>query len=167
MAPTDIDALSAVAQEILDAVVIVLDTTAAGAPSSQFMTAARPAIDCEFVAVQMMRLAEDTTSPLTLTETKLRKHFGNIILASYTVWVVRCAPVIDGLRPPSDAQKTANAITVQTDAWALWNGIRAVQDDLFDACLGVYIDGGTPVPESGGFVGWQFAFRASIEGYEN
>ena len=143
----------------------ILDTTTARAPASQFLSPTRPAFDCEFVAVQVARLAEDTTSPLSLTATKKRNHFGNIILATFLIYVVRCAPMMVGANPPTDAAKTASATTVQEDAWAIWNGIRDQQDELFDDCLGVYFDGGTPIQESGGYVGWLFQIRASIEGY--
>lgn len=159
------DSLTVTAQAVLDATVTILDTTTALAPESQFLTPSRPAIDCEFVAVQVSRLMEDRTSPLGITETKKRNKFGNIIIATLIIWVVRCGPDISAGVPPSDADKTANATTVQTDGWVLWNGIRAIQDTLFDACLGVYFDGGTPVQESGGFVGWQFQLGVSVEGY--
>jgi hypothetical protein len=165
MPPTTLQQLTTVAQAVLDEAVAILDTTVAEAPESQFLTATRPAIDCEFVAVQVSRITEDTTSPLGITETKKRNAFGNIILATFVIWVVRCGPDISGGLPPSDAGKTANATIVQEDAWALWNGFRDAQDVLFDGCLGVYFDGGTPVQESGGFVGWTFQIRASIEGY--
>lgn len=165
MAPTTIDQLNLVATDLLNAVVTILNTTDALAPNSQFLTPARPAFDCEFVAVQVSRLAEDTTAPLNVTATKKRNVFGNIIIATFVIYVVRCAPMMVGSSPPTDAAKTASAATVHQDGWSLWNGIRDQQDDLFDACLGVYFDGGVPIPEAGGYVGWQFQIRASIEGY--
>lgn len=157
--------LTITAQALLDTTITILDTTPAGAPESQYLTPAKPAFDCEFVAVQVARLAEDTTAPLNLTQTKRRNVFGNIILATFVIYVVRCAPMMVGSSPPTDAAKTASATTVQEDAWSLWNGIRDQQDELFDNCLGVYFDGGLPIPESGGYVGWTFQIRASIEGY--
>lgn len=158
--------MTALAHALLDTTVDILNTTTALAPASQFLTPSRPAFDCEFVAVQISRLAEDATSPTATLDTKRRKHFGNIILATFIIYVVRCAPQITGANPPTDAQKTASAEMVYEDAWYLWNGIRSEQDDLFDGCLGVYFDGGLPIQEQGGFVGWQFQIRASIEGYE-
>lgn len=160
-----LERLTVLAQAVLDACVTILNTTTALAPTSQFLTPARPAFDCEFVAVWVSRLSEDNTSPLNITSTKRRNHFGNVILATFVIYVVRCAPMIQGSSPPTDAAKTASAATVQEDGWALWNGIRDVQDTLFDDCLGVYFDGGVPIEERGGYVGWQFTFRASIEGY--
>ena len=153
------------AQALLDASVTILETTPSGAPHSQFLTSGRPAIDCEFVGVQVARLAEDATSPLSVLDTKRRNHFGNIIMATYIIYVVRCGPSIKSGLPPTDNSKTENASMVFKDGWVLWNGIRDMQDDLFDGCLGVYFDGGVPIEEQGGYVGWVFQIRASIEGY--
>lgn len=161
-----LDRLADTAQAVLDASVAILDAeTDDGAPTSQFLCTGRPAFDCAFVAVQIPRLAEDSTSPLGLLETKRRNRFGNIILPTFTIYVVRCGPDIKNGLPPSDAAKTANARMVLRDGWVLWNGIRDIQDDLFDDCLGVYFDGGLPIQEQGGYVGWQFQIRAQIEGY--
>jgi len=166
MPPDPLDRLTDYAQSLLDAVVIILGTTDAGAPASQFLTPAAPAFDCEFVAVQVALLSEESTSPLSpLMATGNRNRFGNIILVSYDVYVVRCGPEIIGGQPPSDAAKTASAALVQQDGWALWNGLREVQDTLFDDCIGAYFDGGAPIEESGGFIGWAFSMRAAIEGY--
>lgn len=167
MPPTDINQLGDVAQELLDTVVTIIATTDAGVPNSQYLTPSRPAFDCEFIAVQTAYLLEDATSPLAALETKKRNHFGNIIVATFIIYVVRCAPEIVGGNPPSDAAKSASARTVMQDGWALWNGLRSVQDDIFDACLGIYFEAGVPIQEQGGFVGWQFSIRASVEGYEN
>jgi len=165
MPPTNIDQLGTVAQVVLDEAVTILNTTSALAPASQFLTAARPAFDCEFVAVQTSYLAEDATSPLAVLETKKRNKFGNIIIATFAIYVVRCAPQIQGSNPPTDAAKTANTLMVLQDGWALWNGFRVAQDDIFDGCLGVYFEAGIPIQEQGGYVGWLFTIRASIEGY--
>jgi hypothetical protein len=162
------DLLGDQAQALLDTMVSVLDAeTDLGAPASQFLTPAAPAFDCEFCAVQATLIAEDFTSPSSILEQKLRGKFGNIIVVSYTMYVVRdCAPVISGGQLPTDAAKTESARIVLKDGYVLWNGIRSAQDTLFDDCLGVYFDGGVPVPERGQFMGWTFQIRASIDGYE-
>lgn len=166
MAPTSIDQLTILANAVLDTTVTILNTTAAMAPESQFLTPSRPAFDCEFVAVQVARLAEAATSPLTpALAPGNRNRLGNVILASYIIYVVRCAPEMNGNFAPTDAAKTISAAIVQQDGWALWNGWRDQQDEIFDDCAGVYFDGGVPIQEEGGFVGWTFQFRAMIEGY--
>jgi len=166
MAPTSLAQLTIVAQAVLDSSVAILNTTTAGAPTSQFLTPSKPAFDCEFVAVQVARLGEEQTSPLT-TSMILgnRDRFGNVILATYILYVVRCAVEWDGANPPTDAAKTAGAAQVQEDGWALWNGWRDEQPFIFDDCTGVHFDGGVPIQEEGAFVGWQFILRGMIEGY--
>lgn len=166
MPPDPQDALTIKAQALLDTVVTILNTTPSLAPESQYLTPSQPAFDCEFVAVQVSRLAEEFTSPLTpVMATGNRNRLGNVILASYIVYVVRCAPVMQGMNAPTDAAKTASAHEVQRDGWVIWNGIREAQDELFDDCIGVHFDGGMPIQEMGAFVGWAFQIRAMIEGY--
>lgn len=166
MPPTTIAELGSVTQALLDEVVDILGTTTLGPPPNQFLSPATPAIDCEFVAVETTYLQEDFTSPLAILETKKRNVFGNVIIATWVIWVVRCAPQMEGHNAPTDAAKTEAALVVMEDGWALWNGLRAAQDTLFDNCLGVYFDQGTPLREQGGYMGWTFQIRASIEGYE-
>jgi hypothetical protein len=166
MPTTSLAELTIVAQAVLDTTVTILNTTPALAPDSQFLTPSRPAFDCEFVAVQVARLGEETTSPLTTAMVVgNRDRFGNVILATYVIYVVRCAPEMQGSNPPTDAAKTASATTIQEDGWAIWNGWRDQQDFVFDDCIGVHFDGGVPIQEEGGFIGWQFQLRAMIEGY--
>lgn len=166
MPPDPQDALTTTAQALLDTTVAILNTTPSLAPESQYLTPSQPAFDCEFVAVQVSRLAEEATSPLTpVMATGNRNRLGNVILATYIIYVVRCAPVMDGFNPPTDAAKTASAAQTQRDGWVIWNAIRDQQDTLFDDCIGVHFDGGLPIQEQGAFVGWAFQIRAMIEGY--
>lgn len=151
-------------QALLDAVVGILETTAAGVPPSQFLTVARPAFDCEFVAVQLSRLTDDSTSPGGLPS-KRRNVFGNVPLPTLDIFVVRCTtPLLNG-QLPTDEAKTETALMIQEDAWALWNGLRDMQNELFDGCIGAYFDYGIPIAERGGFVGWQMTIRPAVEGY--
>lgn len=156
--------LGVLSQAVLDAVVGILESTSAGAPASQFVTVARPAFDCEFVAVQLSRLADDATTPGGLGA-KRRNVFGNIPLPTLDIFVVRCTTQVTNGMHPTDAAKTETALMVQEDAWALWNGLRAVQDEIFDGCTGVYFDYGIPIAERGGYVGWTMSIRSPIEGY--
>jgi hypothetical protein len=164
--PDPQDRITLQAQALLDESVDILNTTPTQAPPSQFLCTARPPIDCEFVAVQMARIAEDNTSPLAVLSTKKRKEFGNIILLTYVIWVIRCAPEPTRKGAPTDAEKTRISGIVMKDGWVLWNGIRIAQNEIFDGCEGIYFDGGTPVAESGGFQGWTFQIRASLPGYD-
>lgn len=165
--PDPTDRIVEQATALLDEVVAILNAeTAEGAPKSQFLCTARPPIDCEFVAVQLPRISEDTTSPLGVTGTKRRDDFGNIILITYVVWVIRCAPMPTRTGAPTDAEKSRISGNTMKDGWVIWNGIRVAQDELFDACLGVYFDGWNSFPEQGGFQGGTFQIRVSLAGYD-
>lgn len=165
LTPNTSVSLGLLSRALLDAAVGILATTGAGAPVHQFVTVARPAFDCEMVAVQLSRLADDATSPAGLGS-KRRNVFGNIPLPSLDVFVIRCTtPLPNSGEFPSDEAKTETAMIVQEDAWVLWNGLRDQQDELFDGCTGVYFDYGIPVAERGGYVGWQMSIRSPIGGY--
>lgn len=163
-----VSTLTDYAQQVLDVAETALATTSAGAPDSVFLSASRPAWDCcPFLAVQVQSLGEEQTSPLTPGGTAQRSTLGSVILATYHVYAVRCAAGTgnqDGI--PTDDEKSATALTVQEDGWALWNGFRAAvrNGDLFDTCTGVHFDGGTAIPEQGGCVGWIMQMRAYIPG---
>lgn len=149
-----------------------LATTDAGVPDRVFLSPSPPIWDCcPFLNVYVAGLREETTSPISpIAETALRGKFGNVILATYVITAVRCAPVPAGLNGlPSVADIQASAIEVEQDGWALWNGIRHAHADgvIFDRCIGVHFDGGSPIAEQGGCVGWQFQIRASIPGIPN
>lgn len=165
MPPGTLISLGLLSQAVLDRAVEIIETTTAGAPASRFVSVAKPAIDCEFVAVQLGRLGDDNTTPTGL-DAKRRHVFGHVPLAMYEIYVVRCTtPLLNG-QLPTDEAKTETALMVQEDAWALWNGLRDVQDELFDGCTGVYIDFGLPLAERGGYVGWITSIRVPIEGYQ-
>lgn len=167
MPPDPTDRIVEQAQALLDETVAILNgETTVGAPASQFLCTARPPIDCEFVAVQLPRMAEDTTSPLNVTSTKRRNDFGNIILITYVLWVIRCGPKLTNKGVPTDAEKTRVSGITMKDGWVIWNGIRIAQDELFDPCLGIYFDGWNSFPEQGGYQGGTFQIRVDLGGYD-
>ena len=167
-----VDTLGQYAAQVLAVAEDALSTTNAGVPDRTFLTAWPPAFDCcPFLAVATLPLREAPTSPLAPPEEQaLRTRFGNVILAQYTIWAVRCAAQTP---PGGDFPRTQDitevALTVLQDGWALWNGIRHAHEDgdLFDGCLGVHFDGAVSIPEQGGCVGVQMQIRASIPGIPN
>lgn len=171
MAASDVHTLSDYAQAVLAVCEDSLATTDDGTPDRSYVTAAPPTWDCcPFLSVYVARLAEETTSPVSpLPATAQRGEFGNIILATYVITAVRCAAAPQGTQLPSIAAMQAVADQVDQDGWALWNGLRhAVANGvIFDNCTGVHFDGGNPIVEQGGCVGWSFNIRASIPGIPN
>lgn len=170
--PSDITTLNDQALALLDICEQALAATDAGAPTNVYLDASPPAIDCcPLLAIVALPLAEDVTSPLTPSPaTALRTTLGNVIRVTYTIYAYRCAavPQKNG-QPPTPAEKTAVALTVQQDGWALWNGVRhAIANGLFgDTCLGVYFDPLRYLPAEGGCVGVVFQVRAQIDGIPN
>jgi hypothetical protein len=166
--PSTVSTLSDYADELLGVAIDALNTTAAGAPDRSYVSPAQPTFDCcPMLSVVVNSLTEEATSPAAPAgATARRTTFGSIILAGYQVWAIRCAPSIDGNQLPSPSEIAASALEVQEDGWALWNGLRhaVARGDIFDSCVGVHFDGGVPINEQGGCVGWLFRIRAMIPG---
>jgi len=170
--PSTVTTLSDYADQLLGVCAEALATTTGGVPDRVYVSPSNPAFDCcPFLSVVVAGLEEAGTSPIAPIEVIARRgDFGNIILAAYTIWSLRCAPTaIEGTSLPSVTDIALVAAQVQEDGWALWNAIRHAHADgeIFDGCLGVHFDGGQPIPEQGGCVGWLFRIRASIEGIPN
>jgi hypothetical protein len=166
--PSTVETLSDYADQVLTVAFNSLNTTTAGAPDRVYVAPAPPAFDCcPMLSVVVASLQEDNTSPVVPSPVVARRtHFGNIIIVDYQIWAIRCAPVMDGDNLPTPAQIAASALEVQEDGWALWNGFRhaILNEEIFEHCLGAYFDGGLPIAEQGGCVGWLFSIRASIPG---
>lgn len=170
--PSDVHTLGDYASDLLTVSIAALATTDSGAPVEAFVSAiAPPTFDCcPMLAVAVTGLAEAPTKPGSPAESVARRTtYGNIILAGYGIWALRCAPTVDGRQLPTMAQKVASADEVEQDGWALWNGIRhaVANGELFETCTGVHFDGGQPITEQGGCVGWVFRLRAMIPGIPN
>jgi hypothetical protein len=169
---SDIYAINEQSQALLDICEEALAATDGGTPTNSFIDASPPAIDCcPMLSVVALPIDEDVTSPLSpAPSTALRTTFGNVIRVTYTITALRCAavPQKNG-DPPTPAEKTAVALLVQQDGWALWNGVRhAVANGLFgDLCLGVYFDPVRYMPAEGGCVGVTFSVRAQLNGIPN
>lgn len=167
--PSTLTTLTEYAQAVLLVAENALADTAEGSPVRSYVSPAAPTFDCcPQLTVHVNGLFEAPTSPLSPTEaTALRTKFGNVILATYVTTAIRCAPVPNSKGNPPSAEEIGDvAVIVTEDGWALWNGFRnaIACDELFEDCLGVHFDGGVPIREQGGCVGWQFTIRAHIPG---
>lgn len=171
VAPSTIATLSDYADDVLVVAINALNTTTAGAPDRAYVSPAIPTFDCcPALLVNVAALGEANTSPTTPSQAPARRSWwGNIILATYQIWAIRCAPVIEEGVLPSPSEIAASALEVQEDGWALWNGFRhaILDDEIFTHCLGAHFLGGAPIPEQGGCVGWLFQIRAHIPGIPN
>ena len=170
MPPTTVTGLYEIAQDVLEVAEEALGTTTAGVPARSYVSPAEPAYDCEQLTVHVAGLFEAGTSPQapSLAPGKRRK-LGNVILVTYNVLVLRCGPYpeSDGSPPPAAEYELASAKVLE-DGWALWNYFHQEIncERLFETCLGAIFDGGLPIREQGGIVGWRFVLRAMLEGME-
>ena len=167
--PSTVLSLWESAGELLAVCEEALSETTAGTPERSYVTPSEPAFDCcPFLSVHVSALTVDTTAvgPGGVA-TGHRTTSGSIILATYVVNAVRCAPEIaDGKSLPTLAAIEAAAQQVEEDGWALWNRVRSAIrcGEIFRLCSEVYFDGGASIPEQGGCVGWQFQVRAALPG---
>lgn len=146
-----------------------LAETPAGVPERSYVAPAEPAFDCcPFLTVHVPALTEAPTGtgPGGVSPGH-RTMRGSIILVTYNVLAIRCAPEASGSGLPATASIEAVAEQVQADGWALWNRLRSAvaSEEIFGTCSEVYFDGGASVPEQGGCIGWRFIIRASLPGY--
>lgn len=168
--PSTIETLSQYADDLLQVCEDAIALTQAGVPERVYVSPAPPAFDCEQLTLFVNGLFEAPTSPLApIEETALRGKFGNVILVSYIIDVVRCSASGTLTAPPAASALTAVAHTVEDDMFSLWNGVRHAHEDgdIFDGCLGVHFDGITPLRDEGGFCGCEMRLRASIPGIPN
>lgn len=164
MAAADLQDL---AEAVLAASGEILDTTGNPEIARAFVSHGPPALDCcNQLAVHVAQIGEAATQAGNVLQPGLRHAFARVNLTTLFITVTRCHSVIDedGV-PPSPAELTAAAATLNSDAWALWNGLYRMQDDLFDACDLVFFDGIVPLPPQGGCAGYVMAIRFELPGY--
>lgn len=167
---SDVGSLYDLAQEVLTVARACLATTAAGEPDIHYVAPSYPAFDCcPALIVNVVTLTEESTSPVGVTATGHRASFGRLNLVALTVTALRCAPAVSSQGTVLTTDMEAVAAQVYEDAWALWCGFyHAVQDGTFEGkCEDVHFDRGQTVAEQGGCVGWQFVFRAQLDGIPN
>jgi hypothetical protein len=171
MPASTVTTLTEYANDVLVVAVDALDTTSAGVPDRAYVDTGPPAWDCcPFLTVYVAALTEAPTSPLGPgMATARRRETGYVIFATYVINAIRCAPPLGNNGLPTVAAKQAVSATVLEDGWALLNHFEHAIDnnEIFERCIGVIFDGGVPISERGGCVGWQFQIRAPIDGIPN
>ena len=168
VAVSTVDSVFEQAAELLTVCEVALATTSAGTPARTYVAPAEPPFDCcPFLSVHVPAMTEaPTASPPGGLAGADRGRTGSVILVTYMVLVVRCAPEFELERMPTPAEIEEVAQQVQQDGWAIWNELRrAIRcDEIFGLCSEVYFDGGTSVIEQGLCVGWRFTIRAALPG---
>ncbi len=159
--------LQELAEDVLDASALILATTGNPEIERAFVSHGAPALDCcNQLAVNVGQIGEAVTQAGSALQPGLRHSFARVNLTTLLITVTRCVPVPDDMGNPPDADDlTASAAMLNADAWALWNGLYRMQDELFEACDLVFFDGSTPLPPQGACAGWMMQIRFELQGY--
>lgn len=169
MADSTITSLYDLTAALLVEAEAALALTTAGTPTNVYITpASLPAFDCcPALVANCTALSEEVTSPTApIPATGQRDRYGRIILATLTIWALRCAPKVSRTGTVSVTDNEQVAAEVLEDGWALWNGITcSIKNGIFEGlCNYVHIQSSQAIQEQGGCVGWQMTLRAEIGG---
>lgn len=175
--------LFSLCETVLDYAVLSLDSLPEedpdllGAPTRRFVAPGLPEIECcgkspsvqGQLSVHVEQFTEEVTSPITPTPGEnQRTQIGWLNKPVIIVMLARCSPVGTLRSPPTAEQWTASARQVQSDGWALWEGLHYAQRS--DAAFAAVCDGMTFQPAQGlapegGCVGWVFPLLPILQGY--
>lgn len=156
------------AAELLAAAEAALATTTRGAVALSWLNPGLPAFDCgrDFVCVWESGAAF-VASAVIPTSQQFRTG-PRVTVVTLNVTTGRCLHVGTTARPPSEAEKTADADVHMEDGQALWNNVGAAiaAGELFDGtCKQVSLQGMTAYTPQGGLGGWNLVVSAQIDGY--
>lgn len=162
------------ATELLAVAAAALVPTSGGAIARAYVCPGVPAIDCETLAVSVLGLGLDQTTPSAPPASGQRLvKGGRINLLSFLVTIARdCIPVVSdtagGTAAPTPDQLSAASNIVLQDVWAVWAGIGAAArsaDGLFEGqCSILYLDAAVAIETQGMTAGWTIALRTQING---
>lgn len=158
-----VHSLTTLTRLVLTTAEACLATTDGGVPARSYFAPDPVTFDCcPMLAVSVMRIGEEATSPFSPPAvTGHRTQFGRINLITYNVVVLRCAPETES----ADDIEYVTDLVLQ-DGWALWCGFYdAIRDGTFkDECSIAHFDFGSAIREQGKCVGWLFRFRVNLDG---
>ncbi len=159
--------LQELAQDVLDASGLILATTGNPEIERAFVSHGRPALDCcNQLAVNIATIGEAATNAGSVLQPGLRHSFARINLTALLITVTRCHPVLDDDgQPPNPDQMTEAAAMMNADAWALWNGLFRMREELFEDCDLVFFDAAIPLEPQGGCAGFVLQVRFELQGY--
>lgn len=163
------------ANTLLDAANEACATTVGGAFSRAYVSPGLPPWDCEQLTVHVGGALLGDTAPLQPPlQVGVREGANRAVrLVAFTITALRCCvPVVGNVGPkiPSPIAISACAEQVDSDLWAIWNHLAALQrnGDLFPPAKtrDLFFDPAVAVSTSGGIAGWQTQYRVTMPGYE-
>lgn len=171
-APTDLNDLAAA---LLQSAADSIDEASpvVSAPDRQIVWYGTPVDDCcEQLAVHINPVTRQTTR----SPSQQRHRYGGWLNAvTFTVTVGRCVPGVEVEKGkpklPTPAEVNAASRLVQTEGWALWNGLNnrladgVLFAELTGRCQGVDLGPMLARTPSGKCAGWTLDVRAVVFGY--
>jgi hypothetical protein len=164
-----------VAQDLLEASVLILNDTIGGPVELAYLSPGLPSLDfqCDQLAVWVAALGDEATSPLApIPVVGQRRRMAWTNLAVFSVMAARCVRVGNvtkgGYEPPTIYEVSGDARKTMEDGWALWNGVSTaiINDGLFGGtCTDIKFVSMTPLSIAGGMAGWVLTISAELAGY--
>lgn len=156
---------------LYDAAAELLAVASAAAPTigRTFVAPGRPPWDCcpqltvHAEAIAISPSAQDEGALGALSQRQPR-----IIVVRLEITVIRCTPEPVGKTMPLPADLAAAALALLTDAWTIYNNVRAAgrAGTLFTgACRYMRTDQASERAEQGGCAGWVIPVLVSLPGY--
>lgn len=146
--------------DIADALLTVVVNAIPSPPSRQYVSNGEVALDCELVAVEMVRVYTGLPGAEVVNATPCR---GNAASADYRIWVARCVPS-EGT--PSAQEIDNSARELLTDGWLLRRAIIAELNDdsssIVDSCDNARIGPLAHYGPSGGYGGVTMAVAVQL-----
>lgn len=137
--------------------------------SRAYVALASPALDCpDQLTVHVSGLARQAAGgsiPLADYGRGLATQIATVNTCTFVVTLVRCVPTAsDAGTPPSTLDYEASSLALLGDLWLLWKAIpQGVRDGLlWQGCEQLVLGPALPIPESGGFAGWQVTVAGEV-----
>lgn len=168
MTTATVASVAEAAQALLDTAEAALATASGGPVTQAWMSPGMPAFDvqCDFVAVWEGAAAFASSGGIPASQ-QFRTG-PRITIHALNVTTGRCLATGVGGRPPTVAQKTADAVKHMEDGQALWNGVSAeiAAGELFGGtCSQITLQGMVAYTPQGGVGGWNLTVAVQIDGY--
>lgn len=157
------------AGELLELCSNAIAETEGGEIARRYVSAGRPAFDCEQLTVHLVTLGDAQSTGLSPVSPGRRHISGKMNLLGMVVTVVRdCAATMDDQgNPPAAEDLEQDARTISQDIWACWTGIYAAmkEGELFGGkCDLLFFDGAQVLDSEGQTNAWELGIRAEIPG---
>jgi hypothetical protein len=136
------------ANYVFDQIVATFDAAGVPLPDRRLMTVGLPVHDCEQLV--FVFVAAEKGMP-GANEGNQVQRCDSPTTASFNVHLARCFPVATGrgIKPPTAAELTANALMMMQDCWLLMAAAESIDSDPRNAPFGIIASVGVSEPQGG------------------